>query len=135
MTEKPKNLTINRGSTTTGPISALWRILPPPGRSGSPGLGGGRYRPVKTATLSKLPSTPDTYVRPEKLIGDMPLAPSGCSVYDNLTIDGHNKVDARSYGCSHLPALSAQRRRIMILREFLQVGHQRQEEGTAVRCC
>ena len=116
--EKHQNITINRGSTTTGPVSALWRILPPPGRSGSPGPGGGRYRPVKTAALSELPSTLDTFVSPEESIGDMPLLPSVCSVDDNLTIDGHSEVDARSRGCSHLLALSAQRRRIMILDEF-----------------
>ena len=33
-------MTINRGSTTTGTYSALWRILPPPGWSSSPGPGG-----------------------------------------------------------------------------------------------
>ena len=108
MREKPKNITINRGSTTTGPVSALWRILPPPGLSGSPGPGGGRYRPVKTATLSELPSTPDTFVCTEESIGDMPLSPSGCGVDDNLTANGHNKVDARSRWCSYLLALSAQ---------------------------
>ena len=41
MTEKPQNIKINRGSTSTGPVSAIWRILPPPGRIGSPGPGGG----------------------------------------------------------------------------------------------
>ena len=84
---------------------------------------------MKTATLSELPSTPDNSVRPEESIGDMPLSPSGCGVGDNLTINGHNEVDARSRGCSHLLALSSRHLRIMILDEFLQVGHQRQEEG------
>ena len=118
MTEKPQNITINRGSTTTGPVIALWQILPPLGRSGSPGPGGDRYRLVKTATFPELPSTPDIFVSPEESIGDMPLLPSGCGVDDNLTIDGHTEVDVRSRKCSHLTALSALRRRIMILDGF-----------------
>ena len=115
MTEKPQNITINKGYTTTGPISTFWWIFPPPGRSGIPGLGGGRYRPVKTAALLELPSTPDTFFSPEELIRDMPLSPSGCGVENNLTIDEQNGVDVRSRRCSHLLALSARRRRIMIL--------------------
>ena len=118
MTEKPQNITINWGSTTTGPDSALWPILPPLGRSGIPGPGGGRYRPVKTAKLSELPSAPDTFVRPEESIGDMHLLPSGCGMDDNLTVDGHNEVDARSCGCYHLLVLSARRRPKTILDEF-----------------
>ena len=47
MTEKPQNITIYRGSTTTGPVSALWRILPPLGRSDSPGPGGGALSPCE----------------------------------------------------------------------------------------
>ena len=97
----------------------LWQILPPQGRSGSPGPGGGaRYRPVKTAALSEFPITPDTFVRPEELIGDMPQWPSGCGMDDNLTIGGHNKVDARSRGYSRLLVLSARCRHIMILDYF-----------------
>ena len=134
MTEKPQNITINRGSTTTVPVSALWRILPPLGRSGSPSPGVGRYCPVKTATLSEFPSTPDTFVRLEESIGGMPMSPSGCGVDDNLTIDDHNEVDARSRRCSHIPGLSLRRRRIMILDKFWRVGWQRQEEGIEVRC-
>ena len=88
MTEKPENITNSRGFTNPGPVSALWRILPPPERNGTPGPGGGRYRPVKTAALSELPSTTDIFVRTEELIWDMPLLPSGCGVDDNLTIDG-----------------------------------------------
>ena len=95
-----------------------WQILPPPGQSGIPSPGGGHYRPVKTAALSELPSTPDTFVRPEESIGDMPLSPSGCSVYDNLTVDGHNEVNASSHGCSQVLALSVQPRRIRILDNF-----------------
>ena len=111
-----------------------WQILSPPGRSGSPGLGGGCYCPLKTAALSELPSTTDTFVCPEESIGDMPLSPSGCSVDKNLTVDGHNEVDARSRGCYHLLALSARRHHIMILGDFGQVGCYRQEEGIEVRC-
>ena len=95
-----------------------WPILPPPGRSGSPGPGGGRYCPVKTAALSELPSTPDTSVRREESNGDMPLLPIGYGMNDNLTVDGHNEVDARSCRCSHLLELSARRRRKMILEKF-----------------
>ena len=73
---------------------------------------------MKTATLLELPFTPNSFVRPEESIGDMPLLPSGGGVDNNLNIDGHNEVDARSCGCSHLLALSARRRRIVILNEF-----------------
>ena len=95
-----------------------WRILPPPGQSGSPSPGGGWYRPVKTAALSELPFTPDTLFLPKQSIGDMLLSPSGFGVDDNLTVDGHNEVDARSRGCSHILALSARHRCIIILEEF-----------------
>ena len=98
------------------------QILPPPGRSGSPGPGGGRYRPVKTAALSESPSTSDTGVRAEEAIEDTPLSPSGCGVDDDLTADGHNKVDARSRGRSRLLALSARRRRIIDPGRFLTGG-------------
>ena len=121
--EKPQNITINRGSTTTGPISALWRILPPHGRRGSPGLGGGRYCPVKRAALSELRSTPDNFVPLEESIGDMPIFPSSCGMDDNLTINGHNEVGTRYRGCYHIMALSARRRCIMILEKHLRVGH------------
>ena len=106
------------------------RILPPPRQSGSPGPGGGQYHPVKTDALSKLPATPDTYIRLKELIRDMPLSPSGCGVDNNLTVDGHNKVDARSCGCS----LLAWRRNIMILANLSRVGLQRQEEGIYLWC-
>ena len=45
----------------------------------------------------------------------MPLLPSGCDVDVNLIIDVYNEVDSRSCGCSHLLALSARFRHIMIL--------------------
>ena len=70
---------------------------------------------MKTAALSEFPSTPDTFVRLEECIGDMPLLSSGCGVDDNLTIDGHNEIDAISRGCYHLLVLSARHRRIIIL--------------------
>ena len=80
MAEKPQNITINRGSTSAGPVIALWQTLPPLGWSGSPVLGGGRYHPENTAVLSELPSTTNTFVSPEESIGDMPLSPIGCGV-------------------------------------------------------
>ena len=98
------------------------RILPPPGRSGSPVLGGGRYRPVITASISALLSTPDTCVLVEGAIGDMPLSPSGCGVDDSLTADGHNEVDARSRRRSCLLALSARRHHIIDPGRFLMGG-------------
>ena len=99
-----------------------WQILPPLGRSGSPGPGGGRYRPVKMAALSELQSTLDNFINPEESIGDMTLPPSGYGVYDKLTVDGHNEVDARSRGCSHLLALSARCYCIIIPGQFLTGG-------------
>ena len=48
----------------------------------------------------------------------MPLSPSGCSMDNNLAVDGHNEVDAIYRKGSHLLALSALRRRIMILENF-----------------
>ena len=89
------------------------QILPPPGRSSSPGPGGGHYRPVKTAALSELPSTPNNFFRLEESIGDMPLSQIGCSVDNKLTVDGHHKMGTRARGCSHLLALLARRRRII----------------------
>ena len=84
--------------------------------------------------LSELPSTPDTFVRTEESIGDMPLSPSGCGMVDNLAVNSHNEVDARSCGCYHLLALSARRCCIIDPGRFLTVGCQRQEEGIEVRC-
>ena len=134
MTEKTQNITISRRSTTTRPIGALWRILPPPGQSGSPIPGGVCYHPVKTSTLPELTFTPDTFFYPEESIGNMPLSPSGCGMDNNLTINGLNEVNARSCGCFHLLALSARRRRMMILDNCLRLGHQWQEEGIELWC-
>ena len=77
---------------------------------------------MKTAAFWELTSTIDTCVSAEELIGDMPLSSSCCGVDNNLTADGHNKVDTRSRGCSHLLALSAWRRRIIYSDQFLMGG-------------
>ena len=98
------------------------RILPPPGRTKSPGPQGGRYCPVKTAKILLLPSTTDTCVRPEESIGDMPLSPRGYSVDDNLDVDGHNEVGTKSRGCYHLLALSARSCHIIDSGRFLTGG-------------
>ena len=97
--------------------------------------GEGHYRPINTAALSEFPSTPNNVIRQEELIGGMPLLQSVYGVDDNLTVNGHNEVDARSCGCSHLLELSARSRHIMILEYFLRVGIQQQDEGIEVRCC
>ena len=133
-TEKPQNLTTNRGSTTTWHVSAICRIFPPPGQSGSPGLVEGCYRPVNTAALLKFPFTPDTFACLEESIKDMPLLTSSWGVDSNLTVDGHNEVYARSRGWSHLLRISARHHNIMILDKFSQVGHQRQEDVLELRC-
>ena len=73
---------------------------------------------MKTAALSELTSTTNNIVRPEELIGDMPLSPSSYGMNNNLTVDGHNEVDTISRGCYHLLALSAHFRRSMILDDF-----------------
>ena len=64
----------------------------------------------------------------------MPLSPSGCGVYGNLTANGHKEADTRSRRCSQFLALSAWRRCIIDNGRFLQVVRQRQEEGIEVRC-
>ena len=77
---------------------------------------------MKTAALSELTSTPNTFVCPEKSIGDMPLLPSGYVVDDNMTVNSHNEVDAKSRGFSHLLALSARLRHIIDPGQFLTGG-------------
>ena len=77
---------------------------------------------MKTAALSSFPSTPNTCVHPEELIRGMPLLPSVCGMDNNLAVDGHNEVDARSRGCSHLLALSSWRCRIIDPGHFLTGG-------------
>ena len=64
----------------------------------------------------------------------MPLSPSSSDVDDNLTVNGHNEVDAISCGYSHLLAISTQHRCKMVLGDFLRLGRQRQEEGIEVWC-
>ena len=103
--EKPQNTTINRGSTTTGPVSATLADLATSGRSGTPGPGIGRYRPMKTGAISEFPSTPDTFFCLEESIGDMPLSTIGCGMDYNLIADGHKDVDNRSHWCSHILVL------------------------------
>ena len=91
-------------------------------RAVAPARGGGRNPPVKTAALSELPSTPDTCIRPEELIGGMPLSPIGCRVENKLSVDGPNEVDTRSCGCYHLCVLSARRCHIINPGRFLTGG-------------
>ena len=98
------------------------RILPPPGRSGIPGLVGGRYCPVKTAALSELPYTPDICLRLEESIRDMPLLWNGCGIDKKMAYDGHNEVDARYRWCSQLVTLSTWRRCIIDPGRFLTGG-------------
>ena len=98
------------------------RILSPPGRSSISGSGGGRYCPRKMAALSEFPSTPDTCIRLEESIRDMPLSTSGCGIDNNLTDDGHNAVGAISHKCSHLLAISAQIHHIIDPGRFLTGG-------------
>ena len=76
----------------------LQRISIPPWQSGSPCLGGGRYFPVNKAEISELTSTPDTCVHPEESIRYMTLLPRGYEVDVNLTYNGQNELDNRSYG-------------------------------------
>ena len=118
MTNKPQNITINRGSTTTEPISATPADLATSGGEGSPGPGGGRCCPVKTAALLELPSTPNNCVSAEELIRDMHISPIGYGVDNNLASNGHNEVDSRSCGCYCLMALSARHRRIIYPGQF-----------------
>ena len=98
------------------------RILPPPGRSGSPGPGGSRYLPAKTAAITELPYTPDTLISAEESIRDMPMLPICYGVNENLNADGHNDVDARYHGNSRLLALSARRHCIIYPGQFLTGG-------------
>ena len=98
------------------------RILPPPGRSGSPGPGGGRYRLVKTAALLASPSTNNACILAEEVIRDMTVLPRGCGVESNLAANGHNKVDAISCGRSRLLGLSARRRCVIDPGQLLTGG-------------
>ena len=52
----------------------------------------------------------------------MPLLPSGCGMDNNLAIDVHNEVSARSHGCSHPMALSARHCHIINPGRFLTGG-------------
>ena len=52
----------------------------------------------------------------------MPLSPSGCIVDNNLDVDVHNEVDARSRECSHILALSSRRCCIIDPGQFLMGG-------------
>ena len=58
----------------------------------------------------------------EELISDMPLLPIGCSVDGNLTVDGHNEVEARYRMCSFLLEISTRHRRIIDPGQFLTGG-------------
>ena len=122
--DKPQNITINRGSTNTGPVIKTLADLAASGagRSGSHGLGRGWYGPLKTAALLESPSTTDTCVHEEEAIRNIPMSPIGFGVYVDLTPDGHNEVDARSCGRSRLLVLSARRRRIINPGQFFTGG-------------
>ena len=100
----------------------LRRILPPLGQSSSPGPGGGRHRPVKTAAISALHYNTDNCVLAEEAIRYMPLPPIRLCVDKILTADVCNKVDSISRRCSCLLALSAQHHHSINPRRFLMGG-------------
>ena len=52
----------------------------------------------------------------------MPMSQSSCGVENKMAVDGHNKVDTKSQGCSHLLKLSARQCRIIDPGNFLTDG-------------